>query len=271
MSLAAKQLSDGWNIGRLDRQAVHYAEDDIQKARALLRAAELPLTPVAAGASRGDRMCMPGVSEKIGSKRPNDDSVAVKSLGWGRGASCRGAELPAWPGAYTVLTVDAAKEVACDVILAVENLETFRWMERHRWLLETDQSVLVVFRGDVGRSAKDSASLLGARTEPVWWFGDFDPAGLGMGALMPRLDRVILPPEDWLKAACRRGRRGDLFSASVEQWGATLDRVGHPQLISAWALLKSWKLGLPQEWMQSKLDLAQGRSEAAFGGDNFAA
>jgi len=141
--------------------------------------------------------------------------------------------------------------VAADRIMVVENLETFRDLERYRWINYLGLRVLVIFRGDQGRSAGDSIQVLLRRSEPVWAFMDFDPAGLGLAASLPRLERVILPPSEWLRERARGARAVELFEASVAQWGGVLNAAAPPEIVKAWGLLASLRAGVAQESMRS--------------------
>lgn len=232
---------------RLGRSVV-YTEHDHRRAASILTNHGLPLTAAGQGGSRADMRDRPGLSEKSAAASPHDDSVAVKTAA----GHCTIGEvaLACPPGAYAVLTRESARAVKADVILVVENLETFRWLDRYLWLDFCGANVLAIYRGDRAVSVGDALEVVRARSEQVWTFSDFDPAGLGIAASMPRLQRLMLPDAAWLEVATKKAERYDLFADQLAQNESLLDRSPSPDIQAAWRLLKSLKRGFPQEWMQ---------------------
>lgn len=250
LSQAAERIATNYRVGSRHGRRFLYGDDDFERAANLLRAAGVPLEAAVDDDSRASRALTPGLSEKVGSARPHADSVSVRALGGALAATLDGLPLISRAGSYQVVPIDVACEIDCDVIMVVENLETFRWLDRYRWLGRSDHKVLVVYRGDASTSVGDAMRLVNTRSEPVWWFGDFDPAGLGLASQAPRLERILLPEMNWLRNAAIKGRRGDLFADSAPQWGPTLSAETRGIISGPWRLMNELGLGLPQEWMQ---------------------
>lgn len=247
-SEVALALAHHFSLGRLVRRRVHYSEGDYIRAAQLLEANKVPVQALAPDASRSDAALHGGQSEKSGTRPPHANSVALRVLG-----ECDLRGQPVWAPecGYLVCTVeDAAQIRGVDRLLVVENLETFRQIERYAWVGFAPHNILVVFRGDRGLSAADSALLLRLRTEPVWAFFDFDPAGLGMASSLPRLERLVLPPADWLAARLDGDRQRELYDGSAGQWAGMLEQVSVPQITQAWALMRERRAGLTQEAMR---------------------
>jgi len=250
LSLAAERLATHFSIGRRHGRRIRYESSDFERAANLLKAAGIGIEQVETGSTRAERVATAGLSEKSGSRKPSEDSVAIKGVAGALVPTLNGREIVSNSGCYQVMTVEMVCRVTCDVLMIVENLETFRLIDRYVWLPLEGLRVLVIYRGDAATSPADSARLLQARTEPVWWFGDFDPAGLGMAAQMPRLAKVVLPSFTWLESACMEGRRADLFANSLQQWRGQLDQDRRELIAEVWGLMSRLGLGLPQEWME---------------------
>jgi len=109
--------------------------------------------------------------------------------------------------------------------------------------------VLAVQHGDTLFHHGKVRRFLQLRTEPVWAYFDFDPAGLGLASGMPRLERVMLPPVKPLTDLARRAQQVDLFVKSLGQWSASLELEVNPLIRPHWELMKSLRLGLSQEFM----------------------
>lgn len=247
-SETASRLAEHFGIGMRQGRRVIYGPADFEGARKLLEASGMPLKAAGAEASRAGRSIYPGLSEKTGSQRPHDDSVAI------RGASGRveigTAILTSEPGCYLVATVEQAARCGADRVMVVENLETFRWLNRQGWIDYAGGRTLAVFRGDTATSPGDCNRFLSTVDLPVWGFFDFDPAGLGMAAGIDRLERLVLPGRDWLVAQARKERRTDLFHASLQQWEQTIASCCQKGVGEAWLLMRELGCGLPQEWME---------------------
>ena len=233
-------------IGSRKGRGSVYTEKSHQQAISLLIANGLPLTPMPAGSSRSDAIGLP--SEKTGTKAPHDDSVAIKVAS---GACLLGGHPLPRPeqGIYSVLTVAQATAVTADRLLLVENVETFRTLEKYRWLDYQGLNVVAILLGDNLFKADRVDAVIRARAEPVWAFFDFDPNGLGRACSLPRLDRIILPASGWLDATTKRVKRSDLFADQINQWRSTIERSNNAEISAPWRLLSRLEKGLPQEWM----------------------
>ncbi|WP_445206443.1 DUF7281 domain-containing protein [Acidovorax sp. sic0104] len=188
------------------------------------------------------------MSEKSGTRPTHEGEIAVIARG-----GCRLGQRP-WEsptGACLIATVDTLLHVHCDAICVVENWEAMRSLHLYRWLRADDAKVLYVFRGDTKFSPGPVKSFLSGRTEPLWAFVDFDPAGLGIANGLPgeRLARLVLPTWEWLASAADTVRGRELFGQQAAQWSATLDSARHPLVRAAWTVLSDLQAGVTQERM----------------------
>lgn len=241
-------FSEHYGIGVTVGRRVEYGDIHFVRAERLLRTNDLPSARLPVGASRADAALYGGMSEKDFSAAPHSDSVAVKSLG-----RCRldGRDMFTPDGAYVVLTVQQALTVSCDRLMVVENLETFRRLEAYTWLDKGDLAVLAIFRGDSELPGAQVRQVLSERTEPLWAFTDFDPAGLGIATGLPteRFQSLILPSQAWLEAAANNPRGRQLFDRQVKQYQRLLDATEQPEIASAWTLMKRLRSAVTQERM----------------------
>jgi hypothetical protein len=244
----AKSMSEHFGVGQMVRSMVLYSEVDYAKAAQLLQTNKVPVQALAPDASRGDAALHGGQSEKSGTRGPHSDSVALKVLGE---CDLHGHRVWAPGGGYLVCTVaDAARIAGVDRLLLVENLETFREIERYTWIGAAGHNVLVMYRGDRALSVADSMQLLQARGEPVWAFFDFDPAGLGTASGIPRLERLVLPPPAWLAEHLDGDRQRELYARSAPQWSGVLEAATSLQISAAWSLMRQRRAGMAQEAMR---------------------
>jgi hypothetical protein len=245
---AARFFCDHYSIGSLVGNQVEYRPEHHQAAEGLLRTHDLPITALGPNATRADSAIYGGMSEKSLSLAPHAKSVAIKCLGH---CTLDGRELFTPEGSYLVMTPERAQRVTCTRLMVVENLETFRALEAYRWIDLKGMDVLAIYRGDTKLSAKDADDVIKARSEPIWGFYDFDPAGLAMANALPpgRLERVVLPDLDWLKQAANTPRGRQLFDAQLEAFGATLEQSLHPQIKSLWQVMTPTRGAVTQERM----------------------
>lgn len=248
MSKVAAWFSEHHGMGVIFARHIEYQAHHHGMAEQLLRAHDMPVAALSPGASRADAAAFVGMSEKTQSRPPMSDAVAMKTIGQGNLAGWEGV---GWGGAYVVGTIAQASAVVADRVMVVENLETFRWLEEYRWIATGGLRILVLYRGDRETSLRDSAAVLSARTEPVWGFYDFDPAGLGMANALPRLELVVLPSFRWLAGVAKGARSVALYEASRPQYEAQLNRSVHPEVAAAWALMTSLRGGVSQEAMRN--------------------
>jgi hypothetical protein len=236
------------NIGYILGRSCEYLPQHHEMAARLLATLKLPLVARAPDTLRADAVDTPGVPEKCRTKPPHRDSVAVKPIA-GPCLLADGTPFTIPPESYAVLTVAQALTISAQRLLVVENLETFRLLERYRWIDYQGLNVLAIYRGDKRLRPDEAAAVVAQRNEPTWMFADFDPAGLVMAARLPRLERVVLPDTAWLTNQTHISRRYDLFAKQFKQNSATLERECNPLIAPLWQLLKEVKKGLPQEWM----------------------
>jgi hypothetical protein len=245
----ASYFCENHRLGRLAGRRIEYGQADYRSAEQLLRIHELPVASLGAEALRADVALFGGMSEKSFSRAPHENSVAVKPLG---GCTLRQHALHVPAGGYMTLTVEQACQVHCDRLLIVENLETFRWLENYAWIDLKGLRFLVIYRGDADLPLRDAAKVVAQRTERLWAFFDFDPAGLGMASALPadRLELLLLPEKEWLMTNAKTSRGRDLYATQFQQYGALLDRHAGEQIQVAWALMRSLICGVTQERMR---------------------
>jgi len=247
VSLASRHFHRHFGMGRIVGQAFVFAEKDAQIARQLLINAGLPLSPPDQEIRRSEAARNNPADEKSGTLAPHQDSIAIKTAH----GLCDLDGQPVASVGYQVLTLEQSLRVRADALLLVENLESMRFLERNRWIEFDGLSVLAVFRGDRLLRPDVAASFLDASSLPVWAYFDFDPAGLGLAARLPRLDRILLPDEARLAAAARKANQVHLFADQIAQWGPSLALDGREIVKRPWALMQLLRLGLAQEIMDS--------------------
>lgn len=247
--VAATFFCDNHGLGVCIRRRIEYQDKHFEAAERLLRLHDLPVSPLGSFATRTDVAQFGGISEKSYSTAPHSNSVSVKVLG-----TCYLDDhlLYTPVGANLVLTKEQALRVTCQRIMLVENLESFRFLEEYAWIDRPDFNVLVVYRGDKQAPLGDAASVVVNRSEPIWAFTDFDPAGLAMVNAMPndRLEEILLPSPCWLTVAANTARGRELFDVQEAQYSATLDESSTPAVRRAWALMKRLRSGVTQERMR---------------------
>ncbi len=246
-SRSAELLCQHYNIGWLVGRRYEYRNHDLLRARALLSNSGLPLQPDTQAKDRASASQVPGRSEKIASKAPHGEEIAVMALS--AGCHYQNTEIsPLLPG-YMVTTLDTALQIHARTLLVVENFETFTQLRRYHWLCKhpvVQHGCLAIFRGDNIFKGNHVLAFLKQRQEPVWTFPDFDPAGLGWSTHMPRFSGLLFP-WDHMETLVRAAQRYDLYDQSRAQWENILKHHPHPDIQRAWKLMhKLWR-GLNQE------------------------
>lgn len=246
----SRQFSEHYSLGTVVGRQVEYRDEHLRMAEALLRTHDLPVSPMAPSATRADVAVFGGLSEKALSAAPHAGSIGVKCVG-----SCTldGVALCTPEGTYLVVTPEVARRIRCDRLMLVENLETFRQLERYGWIDYLGSSVLVIYRGDSALSTGEALQLLRVRREPIWAFVDFDPAGLVIANALPagRLERIVLPEQAWLRKAANTSRGRQLFAEQEARARPGLERAVHQEVREAWAELTDLRSGVTQERMLS--------------------
>jgi len=247
VSQAAQALHRNYKLGQIQGSYFLFTQEDSDLARRMLVNEGLPLQPASEPLRRSEAAHRNPAKEKSGTLAPHANSVAVKNAN----GHCTLGGYPICNPGYQVLTADQAAAVDADVLLVVENLESFRFLERVRWIDYQGLSVLAVFRGDNTFKGSAALEVIASSSLPVWAYFDFDPAGLGMASRLPRLQRLLLPPHEPLTEAAQRANQVHLFSDQRQQWEQTLETDLHPLIAEPWGLLKRLKKGLAQELMDS--------------------
>lgn len=246
-SAAAEFFHTHHGLGRRAGSRFLYAQADSDRAVQMLSNRGISVAQPEQGLRRRDSFLNNPTSEKSGTLSPHHDSVAVKiASGHSRAQGLCEAGF-----GYQVLTAEQAISVATDVLLVVENLESFRFLERNPWIQYEGKDVLAIFRGDNFLRADTAIKVIESRREPVWAYFDFDPAGLGMASRLPRLERLLLPSEPILSTSTRRANQVHLFADQLAQWSATLDADDREIICAPWRHMKHLRLGLAQEHMDS--------------------
>ena len=201
---------------------------------------------------------------------PHAGSVAIKCIG----RCLLDTDVLLVPeGSYLVVTPELGRRIKCERLLFVENLETFRRLERYEWIDFEGRAVMAVFRGDSVLSTGDALHLLRHRSEPVWAFVDFDPAGLLIANSLPsdRLERIIVPTWPTLRQLANTLRGRQLFDDHQQQARLTLEQATHPVIQEAWGVLSELQCGVTQERMlgastgtHPSSSIKKGRPKAAF-------
>jgi hypothetical protein len=246
---AASFFCDNHGLGVCIRRRIEYQDLHFDAAERLLRLHDLPVNPLDPNSTRADVAQFGGLSEKSYSTAPHANSVSLKVLG---NCFLDGHLLYTPSGANLVMTTEQALRVTCQRVMMVENLESFRRLDEYAWIDSQGFNVLVVYRGDKQAPLENAASVLVKRTEPIWFFADFDPAGLAMANAAPvdRLEELWLPSSDWLTVAANTARGRELFDTQEGQYWATLDASSIPSVRRAWTLMKRLRSGVTQERMQ---------------------
>ena len=246
-SQVAALMADRYSVGLRIGRHCEYQTADIERARVLLAVRGIPELSEDAARDRASVSAIPGISEKSGSQTPHSGEVAVLALTPG----CRlGGELLSnrQPG-YLVMHHGEAARIEVEALLVVENFETFVQLRRYRWIFRHEiasKAVLAVFRGDTLFKGDSVLRLLEGKTEPVWTFPDFDPAGLGWSLGMPRLAGLVFPWEH-MEAKLRELRRSDLYATQLPQWQRIVAGASHPDVQRAWLIINRQWRGLNQE------------------------
>lgn len=248
--ITARSLSANFGLGLSIGRNIEYSEQDWLRAEDLLCSYDIPTTKLAEGAGRIELAAYGGVSEKSFSQAPHTNSVAIRCMGQ---CELDGLELYTPEGCYLALTMEAAARIKCDRLMVVENLESFRRLERYTWLSPEGSNILVVYRGDTIFNGRDAQALVRGRSEPIWAFFDFDPQGLTLANALPhdRLEKIVVPDLAVLAGLCDTVRGRQLFHDQVGGCQTQLNASQHQAVVPLWALMKRLRSGATQERMAS--------------------
>jgi len=199
--------------------------------------------------------------EKLAGRAVGEGRIQAKALR-GRDLSVCGERLALPEGADLGLPVKAVlgSPIQHDGILLVENKLTFHEIWHVREDLLTDGPLfnpLVVFRGDAeGGSRTDAVHRLIAETDvPVHAFVDFDPAGMVIASVLPRLDRLVCPDFGELSGLLEAHGLAERFMKQLAAARITLEQLESDSIIGpVWGVIRNAGKGLPQEFFhrQSK-------------------
>lgn len=247
-SRSAGVFHANFHLGTESGSRYVYQPADWLRAGQLLSSMGVDHAPLPPGSFRSDATTQGAASEKVSTLRPHADSIPVKPVA----GTCMidGKPLVLAPDSYMVVPSATALRIQATRLLLVDNAETFRRLERYRWINYGGHNVLAIYRGDNWFKQSETLAMVNQRSESVWCFYDFDPEGLGRAATQARLERVVLPKLDLLETAVRRHNRRDLFDSNVRAWRPTLDACVRPLIATPWALMKALRRGLPQEIME---------------------
>ena len=245
----ANFFCEHYSLGTAVGRQIDYSDEHLRTAAALLRIHDLPVEPMALDANRGDLALYGGLSEKSLSTAPHAASIGVKCLG---ACILDASALKTPEGSYLVVNPSVAGRIQCDRLMLVENLETFRELERYSWIDYRELAVLAVYRGDSTLSNGEALKLIRTRSEPIWAFVDFDPAGLAIANALPaeRLERVVLPGFAWLREAAQSLRGRQLFDDQEQRARLALEHTTHRDVREAWSEMQALRSGVTQERMR---------------------
>jgi len=246
--VVAKHFSEHFSLGQHVGRFIEYRSEHHRMALSLLQAHDLPVNKPSARALRADSAKFGGLSEKSLSAAPHSGSIAIKCLG---NCLLDSTPLVTPPSSYLVVTPEIGQHITCDRLMLIENLETFRHLEQYTWIDFSNKSVMVIYRGDTDLSTGDVALFLQTRSEPIWAFVDFDPAGLVIANSLPSgtLERLILPAWSLLRLLADTPRGRQLFDEQYSYAQGALNRTEHPLLKNAWEVLLELRSGVTQERM----------------------
>ncbi|WP_022952776.1 DUF7281 domain-containing protein [Leucothrix mucor] len=190
-----------------------------------------------------------GSNEKLTTRPVREDRIAVKALP--AQALLLGIERLTLPDGSSL---DVNWQWLLDncqhrSIMAVENWEAFENIHKINFdITQYADNPLVIFRGGDEYNQKWVMSLLEAMQVPVFYFGDFDPAGLGIAQSLPCFGKLIAPPDDQLLAALKQCKNHERYQKQLGTWQITLNNSNHPDILKYWPLIREHGVGLPQEY-----------------------
>lgn len=248
LSAAAEYFAKKFELGSIVGRKIYYTPANFAAARSMLQTNHLPIKALDSTAGRIEASAYGGMSEKLLSVNPHADSLAIRAMG---GCELDGLPLTTPLGTYLVLTQAQFERVQCDKLMLIENLATFRQLERYRWLDTQASRVLVLYRGDRLFSTGNAKKAWETHPSPLWVFSDFDPAGLAIANALPedRLERLVLPCQRWLSHEANTLEGRNLYDKQYKRVWQALEAAKHPEIRAAWSLLKALKGAVTQERM----------------------
>lgn len=136
-----------------------------------------------------------------------------------------------------------------DLILVVENWESFSDIHlaaQHPDLSFPGENPLVIWRG-WKNSVRSSLELLNKLHQPVFYFGDYDPAGLMIARSLPRLSGFVAPSLARLAELLKKQGLSDRYEGQLSGCFDVLERQDTPCINNIWDVIKRSGRALPQE------------------------
>lgn len=259
-SAMLRAFAEESGIGILIGKQVLFPPTHKDRLRAWLLADQIdPTTAPEAwsGVGRAEALAI-GPDEKWAGQQVRAQRVALKTLG-GKplmvGESAL--HLPAQSN-LEWLVADAARRLAHDAVIVVENWETFDRIDD----LEVDfapagANPLVIWRGGGLRATTGAAmQFLAAYGRPVWSAPDYDPEGLAIASRFPHLVGILTPSFEILSARLEQSRLSDRYRQQLPGAQATLDSATNPEIIALWRLVRRAGKALPQEMLCHRREIA---------------
>lgn len=236
-------------LGELIKTKYQLSEADFKAIGTYLRNTESidPDTPVDTwdSLSRHEALAFSD-NEKMTLANVKVERVAVKALG-GRPLLIQDQELRLPNGSHLDIRWTEVGPVGHDRILVVENWENFEKVHNTPLLDTLTGNPLVLYRGDLDYSAKDSLALIHALGLPVLAFVDIDPMGLVIASSLPGLESMVLPEEEVLEDLLHRSTLAERFIRQKSNLMNALNHLEHAQLRHLWSLMDRYGRAVPQE------------------------
>ncbi len=239
------------DVGAVSHAYVDLSDEDKRKICAILTSEGIdPATPPTAwkGISRCEALAL-GRNEKLANAPVIRRRVAIKALR---------ADAPLWvnnsplvlpsgchlDADYLAINVDHH-----DWLVVVENWESFNRIENAVATLDFPGSnPLVVWRGAAGTVRADSMlTWLGTLRQPVAAFVDLDPKGLVIAATLPRLERVVAPPQGEMRHLLLNQGIEERFLIQLAGSKPFLDSFHDDKIAPLWRLIDEAGRAFPQE------------------------
>ena len=234
-----QQIHEELEVGERRGNRLHFSDEMLRILRqAAEHASGADLLIAAPGSTRLEAARQGFIDEKNARQRPDDGYVLVKGT--------LPAPLPPLsPELSLRVPLTSLNLAAIAQVLVIENLDSFDDWQHYGAPVELADS-LVLYRGHGGlaRGARQLLSSLPAATRVIV-FPDYDPAGLGIAASLPRADALLLPVLDARLLA--NGSREHF--ARQSRTAAYLDSLALGDWQGVWEEMQQHGLSLKQQHM----------------------
>lgn len=213
----------GYNIGRVIGKQIAFSTKDKADLAGVLKGQEKVDASMTTpdswdGLSRSESLTLAS-NEKLSGTLVSRDRVAVKALREQPLMVC-GQSYRFPPSAELVVDLDDVlyNQIGHTSLLIVENKQTFQDINQvDEALIAFINNPLVVYRGDADSGARADAVnfLIRSTSLDVIAFVDYDPAGLIIAAGLPRLNHIISPSREMLKAILEEYGNADRFMTQI--------------------------------------------------------